>query len=169
MARLMNTVKTINQSVPNVIFLNGGDMFQGNVWYSQFKWEIIAQFTNYLNFTASVRQLLSNSTNPSLKKAFYIKSSYLTRISFYISTEQSLGNHEFDDGIAGFLPFAKNVSYPLVCANCDFSQYPDIKDLIKPYITKVVGGNKIGIIGYLTIDTSVSSDFKIELKKIISF
>ena len=55
MARLMNTVKTIQQSETNVIFLNGGDMFQGNVWYSQFKWEIIAQFTNYLNFTASVR------------------------------------------------------------------------------------------------------------------
>ena len=55
MARLMNTVKTIQQSETNFIFLNGGDMFQGNVWYSQFKWEIIAQFTNYLNFTASVR------------------------------------------------------------------------------------------------------------------
>ena len=57
MARLMNTVKNIQQTEPNVIFLNGGDMFQGNVWYSQFKWKIIAQFTNYLNFTASVRLL----------------------------------------------------------------------------------------------------------------
>ena len=102
-------------------------------------------------------------------KVFYIESPYSTRISFWISTEQSLGNHEFDDGIAGFLPFAKNVSYPLVCANCDFSQYPDIKDLIKPYIIKDVGGKKIGIIGYLTIDTSVSSDFKIDLKNIIGF
>ena len=57
MARLMSTVKIIKQSEPNVIFLNGGDMFQGNVWYSQFKWKIIAQFTNYLDFTASVRKL----------------------------------------------------------------------------------------------------------------
>ena len=53
-ARLFNTVKEIKADEENVIFLNGGDMFQGNVWYSQFKWRVIAQFTNYLNFTASV-------------------------------------------------------------------------------------------------------------------
>ena len=100
---------------------------------------------------------------------FYIKSPNSTRISCNIFAVKSLGNHEFDDGIAGFLPFAKNVSYPLICANCDFSQYPDIKDLIKPYIIKDVGGKKIGIIGYLTIDTTVSRDFKIELKHTISF
>ena len=57
MARLFNTVKEIREKDENVIFLNGGDMFQGNVWYSQFKWEVIAQFTNYLNFTASVSLL----------------------------------------------------------------------------------------------------------------
>ena len=54
MARLISTVNKIEKNDENVIFLNGGDMFQGNVWYSQFKWKIIAQFTNYLNFTASV-------------------------------------------------------------------------------------------------------------------
>ena len=54
MARLVNTVKQIRREDENVVFLNGGDMFQGNVWYSQFKWKVIAQFTNYLNFTASV-------------------------------------------------------------------------------------------------------------------
>ena len=76
-----------------------------------------------------------------------------------MASHQSLGNHEFDDGIAGFLPFAKNVSYPLICANCDFGQYPEIKDLVKSYIVKDVGKKKIGVIGYLTIDTKVSSCF----------
>ena len=51
---MFNAVKEIKADEENVVFLNGGDMFQGNVWYSQFKWRVIAQFTNYLNFTASV-------------------------------------------------------------------------------------------------------------------
>ena len=86
-----------------------------------------------------------------------------------------MGNHEFDDGINGFLPFAENITYPLVCANCDFSQYPELKNLIKPYIINDVGGKKIGIIGFLTIDTSVGSfkshiglKYNIILKKYIT-
>jgi 2',3'-cyclic-nucleotide 2'-phosphodiesterase (5'-nucleotidase family) len=34
--------------------------------------------------------------------------------------------------------------------------YPELKNLIKPYIIKEVGGKRIGIIGYLTVDTAVS-------------
>ena len=55
MARLTAAVRKIYESEENVIFLNAGDMYQGNIWYSIFKWEVIAQFTNQLNFTASVR------------------------------------------------------------------------------------------------------------------
>ena len=36
------------------VFLNAGDFFQGNAWYSLFKWEVVAPFTNLLNFTAMV-------------------------------------------------------------------------------------------------------------------
>ena len=74
----------------------------------------------------------------------------------YILWLQSPGNHEFDDKIAGFRPFVKNITYPLICANCDFTMYPDLKNAIKPYIIKEVGGTLIGIIGYITVDTSVS-------------
>merc|ERR1719384_545735 len=41
----------------------------------------------------------------------------------------------------------------MVCANCDFGSYPKLQNLIKPYVTKEVGGRKIGIIGFLTTDT----------------
>ena len=70
---------------------------------------------------------------------------------------QSPGNHEFDDKISGFSPFVENITYPMVCANCDFGSYPKLQNLIKPYVTKEVGGRKIGIIGFLTTDTGVSS------------
>ena len=61
-ARLLGTVKKIRESEPNVIFLNAGDMFQGTLWYSIFKWRRIAQFMNRLNFTASVRFNLNSFT-----------------------------------------------------------------------------------------------------------
>ena len=44
----------------------------------------------------------------------------------------------------------------MICANCDFGAYPELNNLIKPYITKDVGGKTIGIIGFITTDTNVS-------------
>ena len=34
-------------------------------------------------------------------------------------TAMGLGNHDFDDGIEGLVPFAKNISFPLLAANID--------------------------------------------------
>ena len=44
----------------------------------------------------------------------------------------------------------------MVCANCDFGSYPELKDLIKPYVIRKVGNMTIGIIGFLTPDTKVN-------------
>ena len=157
-ARLFNTVKEIKADEENVIFLNGGDMFQGNVWYSQFKWRVIAQFTNYLNFTASVSisQEKGIKLNSIISCLLYIRldTRNLSLLYYWL---QSPGNHEFDDKISGFSPFVENITYPMVCANCDFGSYPELQILIKPYVTKEVGGRKIGIIGFLTTDTGVSA------------
>ena len=70
---------------------------------------------------------------------------------------QAPGNHEFDDKVDGFVPFLKNVEFPIVCANMDVSKVPAMKDLVPPSVTVTVGGRKIGIIGYVTTDTPVSS------------
>ena len=80
----------------------------------------------------------------------------MTNIVSYLI--QSLGNHEFDDGISGLRPFINKTSYPIVCANCDFEKYPDLKNEIKPYYIHQLEGTeeKIGIVGYLTTDTPVS-------------
>ena len=53
-ARLYETVQHFKKTEPNVIFLNGGDMYQGTIWYSVFKWRVVAPFMNKLNFSASV-------------------------------------------------------------------------------------------------------------------
>ena len=57
-ARLATAIKQVRKEDDNVILLNAGDVFQGTVWYSKFKWRPIAKFTNALNFTAAV--ILSN-------------------------------------------------------------------------------------------------------------
>ncbi len=53
-ARLATAVKNIRSKERNVLFLNGGDFFQGNAWYTIFKWKVVAKFANLLDFDAMV-------------------------------------------------------------------------------------------------------------------
>ncbi len=70
----------------------------------------------------------------------------------------TLGNHEFDDKSVGLVPFVKALEVPLVVANLDFSNQPDLAELkIKKSTVVERGGVKIGIIGYLTPETAFLS------------
>ncbi len=57
-ARLASAIKEARANAikenKHVILLNAGDIFQGTVWYSKYKWRQMARFTNVLNFTAAV-------------------------------------------------------------------------------------------------------------------
>jgi 5'-nucleotidase len=59
----------------------------------------------------------------------------------------TLGNHEFDKGSEGMVAFLTDLDTPVVNANIDFSAYPVINEIVKPYIIKDVNGTKVGIIG----------------------
>jgi len=65
----------------------------------------------------------------------------------------TLGNHEFDKGNATLASFGAAASFPIVCANIDFSADKDLAKLVKPYTIKEIGGQKVGIIGLITLDT----------------
>ena len=74
---------------------------------------------------------------------------------------QSLGNHEFDDGIEGLIPFLKstNTTFPVITSNIDDSELPveqKMTNYIKKSTTVTINGKKIGIIGYVTTKTAVS-------------
>ena len=69
---------------------------------------------------------------------------------------QSLGNHEFDDGIPGLVPFLDNVTFPCLAANIDDSNEPSIRGKVPPSVVLDRSGRKIGIIGYVTTETAVS-------------
>ena len=57
-ARLAAAIKEVRVNATkenkHVILLNAGDIFQGTVWYSKYKWKYMARFTNILNITAAV-------------------------------------------------------------------------------------------------------------------
>lgn len=84
----------------------------------------------------------------------------------------SLGNHEFDDGVNGLIPFIQNASYPIVTANLDLSEQPDLAATkLKNSTILMVNGKKIGVIGYLTPETKILSSsekviFKDEVESI---
>jgi len=58
----------------------------------------------------------------------------------------TLGNHEFDDGMADLASRLKKAKYKIVTCNYDFSKTP-LKCIVKPYTILKRGGLKIGIIG----------------------
>uniref|UniRef100_A0A2S2PN14 5'-nucleotidase n=1 Tax=Schizaphis graminum TaxID=13262 RepID=A0A2S2PN14_SCHGA len=70
-----------------------------------------------------------------------------------------LGNHEFEDGPEALAPFlkSKNISsIPIVVANIHTEEEPSLTN-IRPSTVLTVGGHTVGVIGYLTPDTEVSS------------
>jgi len=76
---------------------------------------------------------------------------------------QSLGNHEFDDGVKDVESFIRNITIPVVASNLDLTYEPALASEPNLMKSKVltVNGRKIGIIGYLTPDTAVSITYNI--------
>lgn len=73
----------------------------------------------------------------------------------------AVGNHEFDDGDEGLAKLADGVSFPVISGNIDVSQSNILAGKIKDHVILEVGGEKIGIVSALavdTVDTSSPSD-----------
>lgn len=64
----------------------------------------------------------------------------------------AVGNHEFDRGPAVLARFAALAGFPLLAANLDVSNEPELAALIKSYVVLVVGGERIGIVGAVPPD-----------------
>lgn len=47
-ARVVATVKKLQKSRTNPIFLNAGDNFSGSIWYTVGRWSVISYFLNLL-------------------------------------------------------------------------------------------------------------------------
>lgn len=65
-----------------------------------------------------------------------------------------LGNHEFDLGVEGLVTFLDNVKVPVVSANTDVTYEPRLQGKFTKSYETVIAGEKIGIVGYITPETS---------------
>lgn len=65
----------------------------------------------------------------------------------------ALGNHEFDDGPNGAVILADGVEFPIISGNLDLSQSNELNGKIDDTLTLEVGGEKIGIVSTLALDT----------------
>lgn len=64
---------------------------------------------------------------------------------------QTLGNHEFDHGVKGLVPFLEQINFPMVVANLNISDSHPLMQThsIKHSVTFHFNGTQIGVIGYL--------------------
>ena len=67
---------------------------------------------------------------------------------------QSFGNHEFDDGVEVLTDYLSNVTFPIISCNLDSSREPDLEELYQASILLTVGGERIGVVGYITTETT---------------
>ncbi len=64
------------------------------------------------------------------------------------------GNHEFDDGAGTFSDFIESVSFPVLCANFDFSGEEDMAQEPAAWTIIEKDGKKYGIFGLTTPETA---------------
>jgi 5'-nucleotidase / UDP-sugar diphosphatase len=67
-----------------------------------------------------------------------------------------LGNHDFSQGVQEAADMVNRANFPVLAANLDVSGEPSLSG-IKPCVISEIGGEKIGIIGLITPDTSFLS------------
>lgn len=82
-------------------------------------------------------------------------STYVEFLLHYAFLFQSLGNHEFDQGVSGLTPFIENLTCPVLAANLVLNKVPELarEPNLKKSVVLDVAGHKVGIIGYLTPTT----------------
>lgn len=76
-----------------------------------------------------------------------VEVSLLNQIGYDIYT---IGNHEFDDGAENLGKQLKNAKFDVICSNLDAEAQPELKSVIKPYVIKQIGSQKVAFIGVMT-------------------
>ncbi|WP_338786733.1 bifunctional 2',3'-cyclic-nucleotide 2'-phosphodiesterase/3'-nucleotidase [Metabacillus sp. FJAT-53654] len=132
-ARRVTAVEQVREATDNSILLDAGDVFSGTLFFNQYLGQADLEFMNMMKYDAMVP-----------------------------------GNHEFDKGPSVFADFIKKAEFPIVSANIDYSKDTSIKNLFKdeigdpgengniyPATILEVNGQKVGVFGLTTEDTSI--------------
>ncbi|XP_022816831.1 apyrase-like [Spodoptera litura] len=182
-ARLATLVRQRLVSEPDSLLLNAGDSFQGTIWYNILRWNVTQDFMNmlphdahyfmleiisYITFTRAtlVRQRLVSEPDSLLLNAgdsfqgtiwYNILRWNVTQdfMNMLPHDAHVLGNHEFDNGIEGVVPYLKHLNSTVVTANIIDDLEPTIQGLYEKSIIIERNNRKIGIIGVLIATTDI--------------
>lgn len=65
----------------------------------------------------------------------------------------AVGNHEFDEGPDGLRILAEGAGFPVIAGNLDLSRSDKLRDHVGSHVTLTVGGERVGIVSALSLDT----------------
>lgn len=83
-----------------------------------------------------------------------VEAEMMEKIGFDV---MAVGNHEFDDGPEKLAEFVDAVSFPVISGNLDLSSSNLLNGKVGNHVVLEVGGERIGIISALAIDTVETS------------
>ncbi|HMO60099.1 MAG TPA: bifunctional metallophosphatase/5'-nucleotidase, partial [Roseiflexaceae bacterium] len=120
--RLIDTIRA-DKGTDNRLLLDAGDVFQGTLWFNQYRGQADLEFYNAMQYDA-----------------------------------MAIGNHEFDSGQQVLADFINRATFPVLSANMVIDGSSPLAGLVRPWVIKEVGGQRIGIFGLTTEDTAVLSN-----------
>ncbi len=112
MARLVTAIEAAKARSNNWILVDGGDQFQGSLFYTYYKGQVAAEMMNKMGYQA-----------------------------------MAVGNHEFNHGPETLRAFVDAVNFPVLMANAEFDDEPELVGAVAPSFVMEQGGEKLGIIG----------------------
>ncbi|QCJ44152.1 hypothetical protein FAY30_20830 [Bacillus sp. S3] len=130
--KLTTAVKEVRGENPNALLVDAGDVFSGTLYFNQYLGKADLGFMNDLRYDA-----------------------------------MTFGNHEFDKDSNVLADFIKEMKFPILSANVNVTKDPVLGPLFKneisaeatggniyPAIIKTIDGEKVGIFGLTTEDTT---------------
>lgn len=125
-------------------------------------------FGGFPRLYSKVKEMRANHSNVVLVDAgdqfqgtiwFY---AYASNITSYFMNKlgydiMALGNHEFDMGPSEIELLMSRATFPVLSSNTDASYYPVLNSLLKRHHILQIGGQRVGFVGYTTVDTAVIS------------
>ena len=130
--RLTTAVNEVRAANPNSLLVDAGDVFSGTLYFNQYQGQADLEFMNNLKYDA-----------------------------------MTFGNHEFDKDSNVLASFITKAQFPFVSANVNVKKDPALGVLFKdelstspeggkiyPAIIKEIDGEKVGIFGLTTEDTT---------------
>ncbi|CAH2236055.1 jg7346 [Pararge aegeria aegeria] len=135
--------KTVEYNILTSGFLaNGGDGFSvfKELPFIPLKYNEFQCTLDYMNTT--------NLVHPSVEGRIIIHNA---------KAINSLGNHEFDNGVSGLSPFIENLTCPVLAVNLILTKVPELENEanLRKSVVFNISGTPIGVIGYLTPETKM--------------